>query len=616
MDFYNATEAKQYARNKSRILKEINDIEEHILQAVDENQFGCDVFNTVMTDARDLAEPIKEAKSHCVMELSKVTVHKDYEINDDELNNYPLLKNVYGGDASTVDEIIGEPNDNVFTMILNGGDANSFETFDVFVNGGDASGNIIPRNYFRVGEILQVKDDNNPIPLEFRVSEVNKNGDIINLEIVNRGEYTTIFDTAELVYKNMKYWTDSDIKPGDSVWLDIDSDYGLVSDLQITRDGEKQVKDLNGNPAYPGQTDWFDIGTIYDINSLPPEAYGKNTDVYFQESDSIYIKTDNGWEKRASIYDYETFKLPINFGVEGTVCYNLFGKNFVKTNCGWNLSHNIWNFGDRKPTEFDGLDYDIGYYNELVYDEDGEIIDRIPHKVYKCCHKIWCEIVVEYDWKQLPPNEFGNNLDVFIWDTGRVRVKVNNVWVETDNEYRFDQIKLYDDWGEDHDVVAYSGELEPYTTYVKIAGHWTIVNKIWDLNSYLLGRLPVDVDLEWTIKHIIMDEYGDGYMYPTTVVFSDGDASAVVRIINEKILETQLIHGGVYTEIPEVNYVMETPTLSKKYYKVWKRLITDAVLQDEMEQVIKYFESTRKYSIARITNSATGNTFYWHIQWN
>ena len=61
MDFYDATSAKQYARNKSRILKEINDIEEYIMQAVDENQFECDVYNTVMTDAREMAEPIKEA---------------------------------------------------------------------------------------------------------------------------------------------------------------------------------------------------------------------------------------------------------------------------------------------------------------------------------------------------------------------------------------------------------------------------------------------------------------------------------------------------------------------------------------------------------------------------
>ena len=82
MDFYNATEAKQYARNKSRILKEINDIEEYIMQAVDENQFECDVYNTVMTDAREFADPIKEAKSHCIMELSKVTIHKDYENED------------------------------------------------------------------------------------------------------------------------------------------------------------------------------------------------------------------------------------------------------------------------------------------------------------------------------------------------------------------------------------------------------------------------------------------------------------------------------------------------------------------------------------------------------
>lgn len=604
MDFYDATSAKQYARNKSRILKEINDIEEYIMQAVDENQFECDVYNTVMTDAREMAEPIKEAKSHCVMELSKITIHKDYELED--IIETPLLKYVYGGLSSTED--FEEPT-------IYGGDSTTTE-FTLFANGGDSQGRVHPVNYFRVGEILQVQNDTNPIPLEFRVSEINNNGDIINLEIVNRGEYTTIFDTAKLVYKNMKYWTDETIKPGDSVWLDIDSDYGLISDLQITRNNEQQVKDLNGNPSYLGQTDWFPINTIYDINSLPPEAFGMISDTYTKEQDKIYVKTENGWVEVSTIYDYKTFKLPFNFGVEGTVCYNVFGKNYVKTNCGWNLSHNIWNFGDRTPTAEDGLDYDIGYYNELIYDDEGNIINRIPHKVYKCCHRIWQEIVVEYDWNNLPPDVFGNNLDIFIWDEGRYRVKINDKWVETNNEYRFDQIKLYDDWGEDHDVVAYSGKLEPYTTYVKIAGHWTLVNKVWNLNDYLLGRIPVDSDLEWTIKYIVMDNYGDGYMYPTSVVFNEGDASATVRITNDKILETKLINGGIYTEVPEINYVMEAPTMSKKYYQVWKQLIENDVLQDEMQQVIDYFESTKKFSIARVTNENTGTTFYWHLQWN
>jgi hypothetical protein len=603
MDFYNATEAKQYARNKSRILKEINDIEEYIMQAVDENQFECDVYNTVMTDAREFADPIKEAKSHCIMELSKVTIHKDYE--NEDLNNSPLIKYVDGGNSET----------ELFEEIIDGGNSET-NIFENFANAGDSAGKIYPKNYFRVGEVLQVKDDNNSIPLEFRVSEINDNGDIINLEIVNRGEYTTIFDTAKLVYKNMKYWNDETIKPGDSVWLDIDSDYGLISDLQITRDNEQQVKDLNGNSIYTGETDWFPIGTIYDINSLPPEAFGMISDTYTKEQDKIYVKTSDGWVEVSTIYDYKTFKLPFNFGVEGTVCYNVFGKNYVKTNCGWNLSHNIWNFGDRKPTAEDGLDYDVGYYNELVYDEDGNIINRIPHKVYKCCHRIWQEIVVEYDWDNLPPDVFGENLDIFIWDEGRYRIKINGSWVETENEYRFDQIKLYDDWGEDHDVVAYSGELEAYTTYVKIAGHWTLVNKVWNLNDYLLGRIPVDTDLEWTIKYIVMDNYGDGYMYPTSVVFNDGDANATVRIVNDKILETKLINGGTYTEVPEVNYVMEAPTMSKKYYQVWKQLIENDVLQDEMQQVMNYFESTKKFSIARVTNDSTGTTFYWHLQWN
>lgn len=600
MDFYDATSAKQYARNKTRIIKEINDIEETIAQAVDENQFECDVYNTVMTDARDRAEPIREAKAHCIMELSKVTIHKDYESEDDE----KFLKEIYCNHAE-----FGENFDEI-----NCEHALISEDIDSFADGGNANGELVRKNYFRVGEVLSVKGRNDANPLEFKVSEINDNGDIIDLEIIKRGEFTDeIFDTAQLEYKDM------------TNWLDIDSDFGLLSDLKITRDNEVYVKELYEAEVKGTPSIWFPINNVWDLSSLPSNSFGIIPDAYIKNQNEIYIKTKDGWILNNKIYDYVSFKMPLNFGLEGTVCYNVFGKNWVKTHCGWYVSNKIYNLGDsERPDAFSYMPYDIVYYNEVITDEEGNFVKRIPHKIYKCCHNAWKDIIFEYDWTEKPSDNFGKNMDLFIYPEGNYRVKVDGEWLICPNEWRFDSIYLEDTFGEVHDVINYSGEYAPYTSYVKMAatedkpnGYWKQVEKIWNLNDYLLGRLPVDVDLLWTIKHIILDDFGDGYMYQTSVIFNEGNASAIVRIVNDKIVGIQLLYGGDdYTSIPEINFVMLAPVLSKKYYQVWKRTLENDVIQDEMQQVMDYFESTKKYSITRVTNESTGDTFYWHLQWN
>lgn len=595
MDFYDATSAKQYSRNKTRIIKEINDIEETIAQAVDEGQFECDVYDTFMTDSRDVAEPIKEAKAHCVMELSKIIIHNDEEFIDE----------VYGNSA----EYTSEPDS------VNGGDAdNTDEDEEQIANGGDADNTdeVLRKNYFRIGEDLVVRGRNDIHPLEFKVKEINENGDIIDVDIISRGEFTEeIFEEGELEYKDM------------TTWLDINSDFGLISDLKITRDGEIFVKDLTGIEETP--TKWFEIGETFDLNSLPSESFGIVPDAYIKNQNEIYIKTENGWKLSNKIYDYASFKMPFNFGLEGTVCYNVFGKTWVKTHCGWYVSNNTYDLGEltTRPDAFGYQQYDLVFYTEIVKDKDGNIIERIPHKMYKCCHNSWQSIMFEYDWAENPSENFANDLDMFIYPEGNYRVKVNGVWSECPTEFRFDQMYLEESFGNVHDVIAYSGKYEPYTTYVKMEataekpnGYWKQVEKVWDLNTYLLGRLPVNAEFLWTVKDIVLTEKGDGYMYDTSAVFSEGNASAIIRVVNEKIVGITLIHGGDdYITIPEIHFVMASPTMSKKYYQVWKQLSNNQKLQDEMKQVMDYFENTKIYTISRVTNESTGNSFYWHVSW-
>lgn len=551
MDFYTSTEAKQYARNKTRIIKEINDIEQTIAEAVDNNQFSCVVQNTYMTDTRETVEPSRDAKAHCIMQLSKVRV-LPYEEGK--------------------------------------------------------------KNYFRVGEVLALADESKAsveCPLEFKVKEINENGDIIDLEIVNRGEYDgEIFEQEDLQYKDM-----------DS-WLDIDSNFGLVSDLRIDREeeGERRitVKDYTGTTDEHDEllTEWFDINDIWDINSLPDEAFGVIGDAYIRDENAVFFKTPE-WLERNHVYVYENWKMPINYGNEGTVVYNVFGDTWLKTHCGWYKSPHYINLGEIGDIELDPAHYHM--YDIIEYKRQGT-----THKVYKCCSKCFSDVLLELDWEEMPTDDFGENLDMFIYPEGNYRVKIAGHWMISPTQYRFDQLYLEDDWGNVHDVITYTGELEPYTTYVKLSptteypkGHWTRVEKVWDMDKYLLGRLPVQAEFEWSIKSIVLDEVGDGYVYDTSIIFSNGNATAIPLVVNDKIINIKLLYGGDdYTDtIPEINFVMTAPSMGKVYYQVWKNLTTNYVLQDEMDQVMSYFNKSRKYTISRVTNENTGNSFVWVVSW-
>lgn len=546
MEFYTSTEAKQYARNKTRIIKEINDIEQTIAEAVDNNQFSCVVENTYMTDTRETVEPNKDATAHCIMQLSKVTVL---------------------------------PNE------------------------------LEQKDYFRVGEVLALKDtDKNSVqnPLEFRIKEVNENGDIIDLEIVSRGEYDgEIFEEADLQYKDM------------TNWLDIDSNYGLVSDLQIDREGKITVKDYVDSEGDRVETNWFDVNNIYDVKTLPDEAFGEIGDAYIIEDNVVFFKTPE-WLGRNRLYVYTDWKMPYTYGEENTVIYNVFGDAWVKSShCGWHKVGKINDLGEIGEDDIDEALYNV--YDIIKYTRDG-----VEHKEYKCCDRCLSPIEKELDWSEKPTNDFGDDLDMFIYPEGNYRVKINGEWIISPTHYRFDQLYLEDDFGEVHDVITYTGELEPYTTYIKLdktsefpKGHWVRVDKVWDLDKLLLGRLPVKATFEWTIKQVIMDDIGDGYVYDTSVLFSSGNATALPVIVNGKMVDIKLVYGGDdYTDtIPEVSFRMNAPSMGKKYFEVWKQVATDYVLQDEMNQVMEYFNGSRKYTITRVTNDNTGNSFVWVISW-
>ena len=65
------------------------------------------------------------------------------------------------------------------------------------------------------------------------------------------------------------------------------------------------------------------------------------------------------------------------------------------------------------------------------------------------------------------------------------------------------------------------------------------------------------------------------------------------------------VTAGVYT-VPD-------PT-SMAYYTSWQGTTTDRAIQNQMEQVVKYFTDLG-YKIERLTNTSTNRTFKWYIYW-
>ena len=308
-----------------------------------------------MTDTRETVEPSRDAKAHCIMQLSKVTVKPREEETE---------------------------------------------------------------NYFRVGEVLALADESKAsvaYPLEFKITEVNRNGDIIDLEIVNRGEYDgEIFETADLQYK------------------DIDSNFGENGDLKIDRDGVVTVKDnvSTENDNEDLVTEWFNIGKIWTVEDLPDEAFGVKGDAYIIDDNAVYFKVDPNWELRNKVYLWNDFKMPILYGETGNVRTNVFGKTWVKSShCGWSVSKHWINLGEIGERILRPDDYEV--YDIIEFTKNGT-----HHLIYKCCNRRFDEVTDVQSWLEKPTNDFGEDMDMFIYPTGNYRIKIRGEWMESPTEYR------------------------------------------------------------------------------------------------------------------------------------------------------------------------------------
>lgn len=150
-------------------------------------------------------------------------------------------------------------------------------------------------------------------------------------------------------------------------------------------------------------------------------------------------------------------------------------------------------------------------------------------------------------------------------------------------------------------------------------------NKLWvggdaygaSYDMTLTGPHGATFDLDWGIKDILVMDGGLGYQLPPLVVIGQsedqGNPSALSTIKDTSVDAIEVISGGYgYDEKPSISLIVQG--LASEYYYVWTGMLDDNVSTDQMNKVIKYFRD-KGYSILRVSNPDTANTFVWKINW-
>lgn len=92
----------------------------------------------------------------------------------------------------------------------------------------------------------------------------------------------------------------------------------------------------------------------------------------------------------------------------------------------------------------------------------------------------------------------------------------------------------------------------------------------------------------------------------TSLIFEESTS-----LMEQVILASEA--GDLSVEIGNT-YMTNPGTIAEEYWLVWKNINRDDVFQDQMNNVIKYFND-RGYTISRKTNPETERTFIWVIRW-
>lgn len=438
---------------------------------------------------------------------------------------------------------------------------------------------------YREGDVLTFSNAQSDIPTLVKVSETDEIGNPISFDIEQEGVYDEICTSSPLKYAD------------ESNYLDITQPFGQNADLRLNRNNSYDVQ-------YNGE--WYKCGHIYSSDFEPTDDFGENESVFICQNSGL-IKLNGKWVNANSVS--ETL-LSDTFGNQFDLVLNLFGHNYVKI------------IRDETPKWYDfGEIIYVTSYPDVKQYQNGDVVFYTTHRAtadytYKLVknNDIWYQMRdnTTYDFidKTMEDmSDLGNEKDI-VSDGTNSYFKLNGQWKQAVETYHSDTMYRNSDFGEDYDVII-SGE----TYFCKLNGQWEQVHKVWNLNEYDIGHNESAFNITWNINDIVIDNQGDGYIYDTIVKIDGNSKLATCEVEDGKVVSvTVKKKDTVYNHRPEVSFHMVGDRISEKCYQVWKKKLINVELQDAIKQVIDHYEELN-YSVSRVTNKKTGNTFIWKIRW-
>ena len=438
---------------------------------------------------------------------------------------------------------------------------------------------------YREGDILTFANAQSDTPTLVRVAEIDEIGNPISFEIEQEGVYDEICSESALKYAD------------ESNYLDINTAFGSDSDLRLNRNDTYDVQ---------YQNEWHHCEHIYTSEFEPTDDFGEDNSVFVSGNNGL-IKLNGKWVNANSV---SPTLLSDSFGNQFDLIINMLGHNYVKI------------IRDETPKWYDfGEIIEVSSYPDVKLYNNGDVVFYTTHRAtadytYKLVknNDIWYQMkdstTYDFTGKTIEDmGDLGEEKDI-VSDGTNSYFKLNNQWHQAVETYHSDSMYRNSDFGEDYDVII-SGE----TYFVKLNGEWEQVNKVWNLNDYDIGHNESAFNITWNINDVEIDNQGDGYIYDTLVKIDGKSKLATCEVEDGKIISVSVNKKDtVYNHRPEVSFHMVGDRISEKCYQIWKKKLVDVELQDAIKQVIEHYEDLN-YSVSRITNKKTGNTFIWKIRW-
>jgi len=376
-----ANESKKAARLTALIESEIETIEAAIATAVSNNKFECEITDSPMTRTSDVAEPIREAKAHCAMDI--------------------------------------------YSFVL---DAEEEHGLD-----------------YQEGDILTLSGLTSDTPVKLQVSEVNEVGNVEALDVLDEGIYENITSVSSLKYLDESKFIDITKPFGreNDLRINRDGSYQVrnasswINPPHVFTDYYVPTDDFgdNLNIVHSESGDYVKYNNTWNVGNVlagfpVPTDFGNDFDIINNLLGQTYIKlhrTDiSSWYVVPQIWHLDTFPDARTIGEGDLVYYTKTRANgaivvyrMVKYNGVLVSINNSVEYDWSDKTISDLSDY--GKKFDIIYD-NGDYYIKLVHR--------WALSTDFIEMTDLyKESSIGEEYDLFS-DSGDVYyIKRNGMWV-------------------------------------------------------------------------------------------------------------------------------------------------------------------------------------------